>query len=158
MTVGCRVLAGALALASCSPAPTEPGSNAGPLRLEATIGRASLAVGDTTDLVFQLVNTSARAVTLNFGSSCQVLPYIRVAETDEVVHPTGGSWGCFAVLTQLTIPANAAHVVRVSLRGGAPQPAIYAGTPIAVGRDVAAAEAASAEYQLRSEPVVFTVR
>lgn len=108
--------------------------------------------------MFRLLNTSARSVTLNFGSGCQVLPYIRVADSDQVVYPTGGNWGCTQALTQLTIPANGAHVVRVSLRGGAPQQAILTGIPIAAGRYVAMAEVIAREYRLRSEPVVFTVR
>jgi len=158
MIAGCRALTAALALAACSLAPTGPGPTDGPLRMEAGIGQPSLAVGDTTDLVFRLLNTSAHSVTLNFRSSCRVLPYIRVADSDQVVYPTGGTWGCFEALTQLTIPANDAHVVRVLLRGGAPQQAIHTGIPVAVGRYVATAEVISGEYQLRSGPVVFSVR
>ena len=158
MITGYRALIAALALAACSLAPTGPGPTDGPLRMEAAIGRPILAVGDTTDLVFRLLNTSAQSVTLDFPSSCEVLPYIRVADSDQVAYPTGGGWGCYPVLSQLTIPAHDAHVVRVSLRGGAPQRAIYPETPIGVGRYVATAEVISSQYHLRSAPVAFTVR
>ncbi len=153
-----RPIAAVVALSACANGPTEPGPTAGPLQIEAAIGRPTLAVGDTTQLVFRLLNSSAQSITLTFGSSCQVMPYIRAAAFDRVVYPNGGDWICLTVVTQLTIPAHGAHVVRLVVRGGAPQQGIPPGTPIGVGRYEATAVVNANEHQLRSLPVAFTVR
>lgn len=158
MTPRFHVFAASLFLGGCSASPTEPTSASGPLRLEAAIAQPALAVGDTTAFVVRLINTGAQPVTLTFGSGCQVLPYIRAADSDRMIYPTGGGWVCTTALSALTIPGRGEHVARFLLRGGSPQLAVYTGVPLGAGRYLATAEVHSAEYQLRSDPVAVTVR
>lgn len=87
-----------------------------PLVLTASISKAELAIGDTATLTLTVRNPSASAVTLNFSSTCQVLPFIWDARS--MVHPREGGWGCGAALTQLTIGAGASHVRSVVVHGG----------------------------------------
>lgn len=158
MIIHGRSSAAVLALIACSSSPAEPGPIAGPLEIEAAIGQAALVVGDTAQLVFRLVNSSDRPVTLTFGSSCQIMPYIRLAGSGQVFYPNGGDWFCLAVVTQLIVSARGAHVVRLTVRGGPPQSASLPGVPLGVGRYEATAVVNAGEYQLRSKPVAFTVR
>lgn len=89
------------------------------LVLTATISKPQIAIGDTATLVLTVRNPSAQPVTLNFSSTCQVLPVIWDATS--MVHPRDGGWGCRAALTQLTIGAGASHVSTVVVHGGVPR-------------------------------------
>ena len=93
------------------------------LVLSATISKPQVGIGDTATLVLTVRNPTAQPVTLNFSSTCQVLPF--VWDATSMVHPRGGGWGCGAALTQLTIGAGASHVRNVVVHGGVlrePQP------------------------------------
>ena len=94
------------------------GPHSVPLRLEGSIGKSTLRLGDTTSVVFRLRNVGQDTLALNFGSSCHVLPYISTP-SGEVVYPDGGWWGCLAVLTSLTLAPGAERVTSVLIRAGA---------------------------------------
>ena len=91
----------------------------GPLQLEAAIARSTLGIGDTASIVFRLRNLTSDSIVLNFNDSCQILPYITTRHADQVVHPSGGDWGCYQVVMSLTLAPEAAETLTVLVRGGA---------------------------------------
>jgi len=127
----------------------------GPLRLEATIGRSTIGVGDTTSIVFRLRNVSRETVALSFPDSCQVVPYITTPRVDEVVYPSGGAWGCLTVITQLVLAPGAEHVTKVLVRGGA-QP-MNPAVPLVPGEYRAYARLEHPSFPLRSVSIAFRV-
>jgi hypothetical protein len=107
----------ALALA-CAANPAAPGQS-GPLRLTAQADRAQIKSGEAATITFRLQNTSSTAVTLDFSSGCQIMPYAARRGSDEIVYPEGGAWACTMALTQLVLPANGEKVVElVAVRDG----------------------------------------
>jgi hypothetical protein len=127
----------------------------GPLRLEATIGRSTIEIGDTTSIVFRLRNVSQETVSLSFPDSCQVVPYITTLRVDEVVYPSGGAWGCLTVVTQLVLSPGAEHVTKVLVSGGA-QPMTPA-VPLVRGEYRAYARLEHPRFPLQSATVAFRV-
>jgi hypothetical protein len=82
------------------------GCNTGPrssaVVLSVSASRTELQPGQVDTIVVTTTNATDQSVTLNFPSSCQVVPYVRqVGGT--VVLPSGGAWGCRQVLTQLQL-------------------------------------------------------
>jgi len=131
------------------------GPPVGPLRLEGTIGRASIQVGDTTSLVFRLRNVSHESLTLNFSNSCQIMPYITAGASDKVVYPGGGAWGCYLVLTSFTLAPGAERVVSVLVRGG--EQATASGVPLLPGQYQAYAQLEHPDFPVRSASVSLRV-
>lgn len=68
----------------------------------AATSKGAISIGETATLTFTLRNPTNRSVTLRFNSSCQVLPYIATS-AGAVVHPESGGYGCYQVLTSLTL-------------------------------------------------------
>lgn len=150
------VIGSAAPLAGCWYDVVAPGQQ-GPLRLEASIGRSTLRLGDTTSILFRLRNLGADSITLTFGSSCQILPYVRGQHSGHVVYPGGGGWVCAAVITRLTLAPGAEHVLPVVVHGGAPAETVYSYVPLPPGDYLAFASLAHAEFQLRSESLAFSI-
>jgi hypothetical protein len=143
-----------LAVAACSN-PTSP-ADSGPVRLQGTITQSTIARGDTATITFRLENTTTTSIVLNFNSGCTVLPYITDRQSGQVVHPSGGGWGCTAVLTSLELPSGGTKTVDVVVRAAeTAAPTLVALKP---GRYDAYATLEDTNYKLRSEAIVFTVQ
>ena len=124
------------------------GPQPGPLQLEAVIGRSTLGIGDTASIVFRLRNLTSDSIVLNFNDSCQILPYITTRHADQVVHPSGGDWGCRQVLTSLTLAPEAAETLTVLVHGGAQ--ASHPAIPLLPGEYLAFARLEHPDFPLRS--------
>jgi len=131
------------------------GPQLGSLRLDASIGRSTIGFGDTTSIVFRLRNLSSDSIVLSFSDGCQVLPYITTPRPDEVVHPQGGSWGCYLALTSLALGPGAEHVTSVRVVGGAQ--ATYPAIPLLPGEYRAYARLEHDDFPLRSPTIAFRV-
>jgi hypothetical protein len=94
--------AGVLVLAGCSQSIEPNTDKVGALLLTVSGSSAEIVGGTPMTFRVSLVNEGSEAVTLHFGDSCQINPYIRNA-LGEMVLPTGGGWGCLTVITQLTL-------------------------------------------------------
>jgi hypothetical protein len=125
------------------------------LRLEATIGRSTIGVGDTTSIVFRLTNVGRETVALSFPDSCQVVPYITTARLTDVVYPSGGQWGCLTVITQLVLAPGAEHVIKVLVQGGT-QP-MNPAVSLVPGEYRAYARLDHPTLSLQSVPIAFRV-
>ena len=79
---------------------TQLGANQ--VRLTVSASSSEVTRGTPVNLHVTLVNEGMEAVTLHFGDSCQINPYIRNLG-GEIVLPGGGAWGCLTVLTSLTL-------------------------------------------------------
>jgi hypothetical protein len=94
-----------VAIGGCVDA-TAPISNsqigANHVRLTVSASASEVTRGSPVNLHVTLVNEGTQAVTLHFGDSCQINPYIRNL-AGEIVLPGGGAWGCLTVLTSLTL-------------------------------------------------------
>lgn len=132
------------------------GPQTGALRLDATIARSTIALGDTTSIVFHLRNLGADSVTLRFLNSCQILPYIATEEAEHMVYPSGGDWGCYEVLTSLTLAPGAEKTHTVLVRAGAQQS--YPAVALLPGQYVAFARLDHPDYPLQSARLSLTVR
>ena len=153
-----RPLAAALAAAAAMTAcanPNKPSAD-GPVRLRGAITQTIINRGETATLTFRLENVSQNPVTLNFSSSCQIMPYIADRRTSQIVHPAGGGWVCLTVLTQLELAAGASRAVDVQVRAAdvAAQPFVA----LAPGEYEAYAKIDASPYKLQSASVTFTVR
>ena len=131
------------------------GPQLGSLRLDASIGRSVIEWGDTTSIIFRLRNLGSDSIVLSFSNSCQVLPYITTPRPEQVVHPSGGSWGCYEVLTTLTLGPGAEHVRSVLVRGGAQ--ASYPAIPLLPGEYRAYARLEHQDFPLRSATITLQV-
>ncbi|HEV8345898.1 MAG TPA: BsuPI-related putative proteinase inhibitor [Vicinamibacterales bacterium] len=144
----------AAAMTACSN-PNNPSSD-GPVRLRSGINQAIVNRGEAATLSFRLENVSQNPVTLNFGSSCHILPYITDRQTAKIVHPAGGGWACLTVLTQLELAPGAVETVEVQVR--AADVAAYPFVALAPGEYEAYATVEASQYKRRSASVTFTVR
>jgi hypothetical protein len=79
---------------------TQLGANQ--VRLTVSASSPEVTRGSPVNLHVTLVNEGTQAVTLHFGDSCQINPYIRNT-AGEIVLPGGGAWGCLTVLTSVTL-------------------------------------------------------
>ena len=127
------------------------------LRLELTHLPAVILVGDSATVTIRLRNETARSVRLEFGSSCQIMPYIET-EAGAVIYPDGG-WGCATVLTTLDVPARGVVTRTVVIRGTL-QPDGRFGPSLPPGRyrAYAALDPNAGRLSLRSQSVAFEVQ
>ena len=117
-------------LLGCNEA-TSPGV-AGPFEFTASVSPSTIRVGETATFTLQLRNTSSEALTLNFPSTCQIVPYVS-KPNGTLVYPQGGGWGCGQALTQLRLEPGGIVVHSVDVQGGAIQPTIFTGPQLAPG-------------------------
>ncbi|MEX1186247.1 MAG: BsuPI-related putative proteinase inhibitor [Gemmatimonadaceae bacterium] len=145
----------------CSTAPTEPPAlpEAGGLRLDGSISLPTIRLGQQAVLTFRLRNLTEEAIRLNFGSGCQITPFIETA-SGRSVYPSGGGYGCTTALTSLTLAPRGDHSITMEVVGDGIRLAIYTGYPLPEGRYRAYAilEGNSTGIQLRSDYVRFEVR
>ena len=130
------------------------GPQTGPLRLEASVARATLQAGDTTRVTFRLRNVSTGAVALSFPTACQILPYI-TTPTNQMVYPGGGAWGCLDVVTSFTLAPGATRELSVLVRAAA-EPSAPA-VSLVPGTYVAFARLENAQFRLRSPSLSLRV-
>ena len=97
---GVIVVIGACRDATSPISNTELGANQ--VRLTVSASSSEVVRGSPVALRVTLVNEGTQAITLHFGDSCQIKPYIRNA-AGEIVLPGGGAWGCLTVLTSVTL-------------------------------------------------------
>ncbi len=72
------------------------------MRLELSIDRSVIPMGDSGRVTIRLRNETAVAVRLEFGSTCQIMPYIETA-AGAIQYPGGGAWVCGAALTSFEV-------------------------------------------------------
>jgi hypothetical protein len=148
------VLLLAAAFAACDQVPTAPSDGNG-LLLTAAVNPTVIERGQTGTLTLSLQNQTSRDIELSFGSSCQVMPYIAVRGTGEIVYPTGGGWVCLTVMTGLTVPAGGSVTRVTELIAAETAPHPYAALP--PGEYAAYARIDSTTHKLQSEPAYFRV-
>ena len=107
----------------CGQQPTEQSSlrtvtELNGLRLELSLDRTTIPAGDSARATMRLRNETAIAVRVEFGSTCQISPYIERA-AGGIEYPGGGEWMCGAAITFLDVPANDAVTRTLVLRGAA---------------------------------------
>ncbi|HKS07228.1 MAG TPA: BsuPI-related putative proteinase inhibitor [Gemmatimonadaceae bacterium] len=126
------------------------------LRLTASIADATIAIGDTTQMVVQVHNDGRDTVKLTFSTTCQTNAYITAAD-DELVYPRGGGWGCGQMLTFITIPPGEFNERRMPVWGtaSASDEGLFALEP---GQYKAYARLQHRDYPLVSPVVEFAVR
>ena len=148
------LLLSSLLVLTCTQTPTETSG----LSLQATISSPTIPIGQFGRLTYRLQNLTSRSVSLTFSSGCQVLPFIEDVG-DGVVYPPGGAYGCFAVITTITLPPFGEKVITQVVRGDTPSNA----TPGAVlppgsYRGYAVLQSNSRQLELRSAAVAFEIR
>jgi hypothetical protein len=157
------LLCTALSAVGCSDQTHDPWSPRGltaldGLRLEVSIDRAVIPVGDSAVVTMRLRNTTAVAVRVDFGSGCQIMPYIETSG-GALQYPGGGAWACSAMMTRLDVPANGAVTRSIVVRG-ASSPS--GGWPLALTPGSYEAYArlgdTSSGFELRAPTVPFEVR
>ena len=147
------IVPAALLLLACGHDGVGPGDEG--LQLDASIGRSTIAFGDTTSIVFRLRNLSNDTITLSFPDSCEVLPYITTPRADEVVYPNGGAWGCFTVVTSLVLAPGAERVTAVLVRDAAQ--ASYPAIALLPGEYRAYARLDHPRFPIRSKTLAFRI-
>lgn len=157
---------GALLSVGCREQPTELASRRqvaelNGLRLELSVDRTLISLGDSGNVTIRLRNETAQAVRLGFASGCQILPYIET-EAGAILYPGGGAWSCLAVGTSLTVPAHGIVTQSLVVRGAA---FVVLGAARADGLAAVSlppggyrAYALLAETELRSPTIGFEVR
>ena len=147
----------------CGEQPTEQSSlrqvtELNGLRLELSLDRSTIPVGDSGSVTIRLRNETARAVRLEFGSTCQILPFIETA-AGAIQYPGGGAWGCGAMLTSLEVPGNGVVTRTLVVRGVAGSEGT---SPVSLPpggyRAYALLGATAPGVELRSPTVAFEVR
>lgn len=161
---------GALLSAGCgsdsvSPPPIRQVTELGGMRLEIDVAHAIIPVGDSGTVTMRLRNLTAEAKRIIFGSSCQIMPYIKDG-TGAIRYPGGGAWGCAAIITSIDLPANG-EVTRTLLIRGVAAGAGPAGAALPPGAYSVRAvleqtstilAGNSPQFQLRSPTISFEVR
>jgi hypothetical protein len=94
----------------------------------------------------------------HFSSSCQILPYVATEPGGEVVYPSGGHWGCLAVITQFTLGPGAEKRQTLLIRGGTMSGDTSPAVALDRGHYSIHATVVSAEHSLHADPVSLTVR
>ena len=161
----CRtaVVVSALLSAGCGSQSTEASSRRSVteldgLRLELSIDRSTISVGDSGSITIQLRNETASVVRVAFGSTCQIMPYIETAGGN-IQYPGGGAWGCGAMLTSLEVPGHGLVTRTLVVRGIAPSgDASPVALPPGGYRAYAILGVMAPEPELRSPTVAFEVR
>lgn len=159
-----RLACGFVVLATgCSTMPLEGDalvseSRLGWLRLDASIGRSVLRVGDTTTAVFRLRNVGTALIELEFASGCQVLPYVSRPNFRDIVFPPEGHWMCTAALSDLSLAPGQEKVTTLLLHGGATQQAMAPFAQLPQGEYRVFARLEHPDYPLQSVPLAVRVR
>ena len=81
------------------------------LGLSVAVSASSVMAGQPDTITITLANSAPDAVTLHFGSGCQILPYIADAH-GTLVLPGGGGWMCTAALSQRTLAPHQTQTLR----------------------------------------------
>ena len=126
------------------------------LRFETAVSRSPIAVGDTATLLFRLRNLGPKAITLRFGSTCQVFPHVARQETGEPVYPSGGLPVCGAMVTYLTIPAQGERLIPLQVRGRTGTEA--ARRQVLTPGDYVAYSTLAGPFALKPDTLAFSVR
>lgn len=140
--------------ATCASNPATPAQN-GPLRLTAQTDRADVAPGVVATATFRLENVGASAITLDFSSGCQLMPFIEKRAPKQIVHPEGGSWMCTMAMTQLTLGPGESKTIDVRVTSGEGTRPIVGLPP---GEYALFARIESLQHTLESPRVNLTVR
>lgn len=158
--VRAAVVASLVSVVSCAEQPAAPilGAELDGLRLELSMDRTTILVGDSGTITMRLHNSTAAPLRLHFGSTCQILPFVE-SEAGAIQYPGGGGWACGAMLTSLDVPAGGAVTRTILVRGVGSAPA-HPGTSLPPGRyrSFALLEPTPPGPQLRSEALEFEVR
>jgi len=126
------------------------------LRFETSVSRSPIPVGDTATLLFHLRNLGSKAITLRFGSTCQILPHIARKEPGQDVYPSGGLPACGAMVTHLTILAGGERVFPLRVRARTRTEAAY--RQLLPPGDYVAYATLAGPYTLRPDTLAFSVR
>lgn len=147
------------ALASaCAARPTSPQEAPGPgaqLRLTAHADRTDVAAGATAVVTFRLENLTSTTITLDFGSTCQVMPYVARRASGDVVHPAEGSWVCATMLTELTLTPKGVTTTELRVTSGGGSGDVVGLPP---GEYAVFARLHDRVHKLESDRVTLTVR
>jgi hypothetical protein len=93
-------------LSACQEDPTVPKIGIPLVELSLSAAKQQIRVGEPDTIRVVARNTLTDAgVRLTFGSTCQILVFVRDSR-GRVVVPDGGEHSCLPVPSQLTIPAN----------------------------------------------------
>ncbi len=80
------------------------------IRLTTSASAREITAGSPVTLRVSLTNEGAESVTLHFGSSCQILPYVRDARGAGVIPQQGDGYACLGILTHLTLAPGQSEV------------------------------------------------
>lgn len=144
------------ALGACKLKDETGPSDQGPLRLVAIASQTTVPRGDTTIVTFHLQNVTEGDIRFTFSSSCQILPYITETRSGLVVYPSGGSWACATVITELLLRAGGSVQQEVTVR--AADGTVAPGVALPPGEYQAYARLDDLAFRLRSEPISFTIQ
>ena len=149
-----------IGVASCNNA-TEPSvleaylaGQAVGLEITTSVTPTTINIGGQGTMTIKLHNPKTTTVRITFTSGCQVLPYISAGQ-NQLVYPSGGGWGCPAVMTTLTLAPGTDYIRTTTILGGAPAVGTFQGAALSSGRYVAFAEIA--DGMGRSNSVKFDV-
>jgi len=106
-------------------------------------------------VTFRLENLTSTAITLDFGSTCQVMAYVARRASGEVVHPADGSWACATMLTELTLPPDGVNTTELRVTGGSGTGEVVGLPP---GEYVVFARLHDRVHKLESNRVTLNVR
>ncbi|HUF23933.1 MAG TPA: hypothetical protein VMN81_07400 [Vicinamibacterales bacterium] len=143
---------------ACAARPTSPQGAPGQgaqLRLTAQANRTDVAPGAPAVVTFRLENLTSTPITLDFGSTCQVMPYVARRASGDVVHPADGSWVCATMLTELTLPPNGVTTTELRVASGAGSGEAVGLPP---GEYAVFARLHDRTHKLESNRVMLTVR
>lgn len=135
------LIAASLVSLSCADSTSGPGA----LQLTVAVAQRAIEVGDSTTVTMSLRNNGIDPITVTTGG-CFILPYIARAGSGELVYPSGGGWGCLAVMRSVTLGPGQSETQQYIVRGGAAAPSPSLGP----GDYVLYATLESAEFPLRS--------
>jgi hypothetical protein len=132
------------------------------LTLETSISAPVVRPGQPATFTYRLRNVSSDDVTVIFGG-CGPLPYIEDSR-GEIVHPAGGSWGCLAVISRVTLTPGQAISQSVAITADALDVSGTNAVALPAGRYQAYADVSGwvddydQRLELRSPDVSFSVR
>ena len=155
MVRGVVLAAGCLAASVSCNSPADP-SELDDLQLTVTISPSPIAPGQIATITFTLTNVGSETVNLTFNSGCQILPYIRVRSTNQILYPAGGDWACTAVVSQLSLRPGG--TVQSEVRVRATDTSGTADAALAPGEYQALARLDDTRFRLESEIVSFVVQ
>jgi hypothetical protein len=140
---------------SCEQAPLAP-SQKGTLHMTAQVNRTAIESGGTAKVTYRLENQTSQAVSLQFSTTCQIMPYIAFRATGDPAYPPGGNWVCSQMTTELTVQPGGTVVREIQLRAAGAAPYPYVALP--PGEYVTYARLDDVKYKLQSDAVHFLVQ